>query len=500
MSKSNYFFKTLKRTSLFINSLLKKYLNKLKLTNLKNIKNQFLTINRVFLTLVILTILSFSYLFIPYSYNKNELQIALKNQLSEKFAINFIFSKNVNYNLFPRPHFILEDSSIIEKEVMLSEIKRLKIFISLKNFFSLKNITIEKIILENSNFNVTKKNINFFTNILDNNLLEHDILIKDSNIFFRNSEDVLLFVNKIKQIKYYYNPKTSLNILKAHNEIFNIPYSVELQNDKRNKKLFLRINSKVIKLKIENELEYSNNVKIGLLNNFNGNKKNITSYKLRKNTLNFLSLRREFNKDISYRGLVNFKPFFLNTDVDTGKLNLTYLFDSESFLVDLLKTEILDNKNLNIKIDINSKKIFRQNYFVDSLLKFKIDQGAININNSKINWSNHANFKISDSLFFIDNGNVFLRGKVTININDLDEIYKFLQTPKKFRKVIRKLEFNFNYNMDYERINFHQVKINDENKDIFDSFFNKSTTKEKLFQNQIYFKKFLNKIFQLYEG
>ena len=500
MSKSKYFFKLLKRTNLFINSLLKKYLNKLKLTDLKKIKKRSLTGNRVFLTLLILTILGFSYLFIPYSYNKNELQIELKNQLSEKLSINFIFSKNVNYNFFPRPHFIFEDSSIIEKKEKLSEIKKLVIFISLKNFFSLKNIAIKKIILENSNFNITRKNFNFFTNILDNNLLEQDILIKDSNIFFRNSEGVLLFVNKIQKIQYYYNHKNSLNILKAHNEIFNIPYLVELQNDKTNKKLSLKINSKVIQFKIENELDYSNNIKIGLLNNFDRNKKNITSYKLKKNTLKFFSLKREFNKDISYNGLVNFKPFFLNVDVDISKLNFSYLFDSKSFLVDLLKTEIFDNKNLNIKIDVNSKKLFRQNHFVDSLLKFKIDQGVININNSKIKWSNHANFQISDSLFFIDNNNVFLRGKITIDIKDLDEIYKFLQTPKKLRKEIKKMEFSFNYNMDQEKIDFHEVKINDENNDIFTDFFNISIAKEKLFQNKIYFKNFLNKFFQLYAG
>ena len=500
MSKYNYFFKTIKKTITFINSLLEKYLNKLKPSNLKNRKNHFLKGNRVFLTLAVLTFLSFSYLLIPYSYDKNELQLELKNQLLEKFAMNFILSENLNYNFFPSPHFTFEDTSIIEKQTKLSDIKKLKVFISFKNIFTLKNITIKKIILENANFNITKKNFNFFINILDNNISEYGILIKDSNIFFRNSEQEMLFVNRIEKIQYHYNPKNSLNILKSYSEIFNTPYLIELQNDKINKKFFFKIDSKSIKLKIENKLDYSNDIKTGLLNNFYKNKKNTTSYELKKNSLNFLSLEKELYKDIFYSGLINFKPFFLNTEINTNELDLSYLFNSNSFFLEFLKTKILDNKNLNIKIDINSKKIVRQNHLVDFFLKFTVNQGLIDMNNSKINLSNYAIFKISDSLFFTDNDNLFLRGKVTLNIENLDEIYKFLQTPKKNRTTIRKLEFSFLYNVDKEKIKFHEVKINNENNEIFANFFNKSISEKKLFQNQVYFKNFFNEIFRFYEG
>ena len=107
-----------------MNSLLKKNLNKLMHINLENIKNYFFKSNRFFLSLVILTFLSFLYLLIPYSYNNNALEIELKSQLSEKFATNFIFSNKLKYIFFPSPHFVIEDSSIIEKKIKYLILKR----------------------------------------------------------------------------------------------------------------------------------------------------------------------------------------------------------------------------------------------------------------------------------------------------------------------------------------------------------------------------------------
>ncbi len=499
MKKHNYLIIIFKKLNLLINSLLKNNLNKLKFNNLKNIKRELLISKKVFLTIILLTILCLFYLSIPFFYDKTKIQNVLKNQLYQKFGINFILSNNLNYSFFPRPHFVFENSSIFEKKVKLSDVGRFKIFISLENFFSLKKINIKNIILENSNFNLNKKNVYFFTNLLDNEFLDSSIIIKDSNIFYRNFEGAVLFVNKIENIKYYDNPKNSFSILKAYNEIFNIPYSIELQNDKINKKLFLKMKSKVIKFKIENELDYSKDIKIGLLNYFNGNNKNITSYELKKNSLHFVSTKKKSNRYKFYSGLVNFEPFFLNADVNINELYLTYLFDSNSLFLELLKAEIFDNKNLNIEIDINSKKIIHNDRFVDFLLKFTINDGLINIDTSKVNWSDFVNFQISDSLFYIDNDGLFLSGKVSSTIENLGEIYKFYRTPKKFRTEINKLEFNFNYNLDQQMINFNNIKINNKINKNFATFFNKSIPK-KSFQNQIYFKKFINKILKIYAG
>jgi hypothetical protein len=78
MSKHNYFFRFLKMINKFINSLLKRNLNKLNAANLRKI----LINNKVFLTIVLLVILFFSYLSLPNIFDKNQISIELKKDLS----------------------------------------------------------------------------------------------------------------------------------------------------------------------------------------------------------------------------------------------------------------------------------------------------------------------------------------------------------------------------------------------------------------------------------
>ena len=110
MKKHNYLIIIFKKLNLLMNSLLKNNLNKLKFNNLKNIKRELLISKKVFLTIILLTILCLFYLSIPFFYDKTKIQNVLKNQLYQKFGINFILSNNLNYSFFPRPHFVFENS------------------------------------------------------------------------------------------------------------------------------------------------------------------------------------------------------------------------------------------------------------------------------------------------------------------------------------------------------------------------------------------------------
>ena len=49
------------------------------------------------------------------------------------------------------------------------------------------------------------------------------------------------------------------------------------------------------------------------------------------------------------------------------------------------------------------------------------------------------------SLLFVKDGELILDGKFNINISDYNEVYKYLLTPKKFRKKIQTINLNFSY-------------------------------------------------------
>ena len=112
MSKQNSFVKNLKNINRSINSLLERNLNKLKFENLKIVASN----NKIILTFVALFILFISYLLVPTFYKQDDIIRKLDNELISKFKLNFIFTQKLNYNFFPRPHFVSSDSFIIENQ------------------------------------------------------------------------------------------------------------------------------------------------------------------------------------------------------------------------------------------------------------------------------------------------------------------------------------------------------------------------------------------------
>ena len=284
MSKHNFFVKFLKKANLFIDSLLIKNLNKLNFLFQKDKILDFTRPKRVIAFLIVIFSLILSYLSIPYLYDKEELITKLEKKLSQRFEVDFIFSKNLKYHILPWPNFSFNDLTIEENDKKIAKVDNLKIYLSSKNFFS-SNFKIDNILLDNANFNLNNKNYNFFIDFLDSNFLNSNVEIINSNIFYRNIDNEVLIINKINNLKYYYDTQNQVNILKADSEIFNIPYTFELQNNNIEKKLYTKINLSLLKLQIEKEFDYSNKEKKGIFYFIHNKNKSEANYKLNKETL-----------------------------------------------------------------------------------------------------------------------------------------------------------------------------------------------------------------------
>ena len=148
MTKPNQFVKSLKNINKSINSLLERNLNKLKFVNIKILASN----NKIVLTFVAVFVFFVSYLLLPTFYKQIDISKELKNELLSKFNLEFTFTQKLDYNFFPRPHFVSKQSSIIENQKNIADINKITIYISLDNLFSLKNFNITEVILENSNF------------------------------------------------------------------------------------------------------------------------------------------------------------------------------------------------------------------------------------------------------------------------------------------------------------------------------------------------------------
>ena len=496
MSKSSLFVKHFKNINKLINSLLEKNLNKLNFINLRNLLKN----NKIILTFVAVFILFVSYLLLPTFYNQDDVSKEIKKELINKFNLNFNFSDDLNYNFFPRPHFTTKNSVIIDSDDEISKIEKTKIYVSLENLFSLKNIQIKELKIVDANFRLNKENHNFFIKLLDKKFIDRTLKIKNSNIFFYNNEDEVLFINKIINMRYYYDSNELKNFIYAENEIFNIPYSIKIHDNKQEKKIVSKLNFNFLKFQVQNDYNYENDLKFGNANVIFNKLKSTFNYKINKKYFDFNFYEKLENSKFSYKGKINFNPFYAFLEGKTNELNLNYLFNTNSFIVQLLKTEILNNKNLDFKLNTIADNINTILDFKEIHLISKIQDSLIDIDGTKFDWKNFANFKLSETLIFVKNGELILDGKIDISINRSNEIYKYLLTPKNHRKIIKKINLNFSYNFDQRTIDLSNIRIDDKMSDKVNEIMSNITLKDTNLQNKIYLKKILNDAIKSYVG
>tara|TARA_Y100000768_G_C23954329_1_gene671921 strand:+ start:244 stop:1734 length:1491 start_codon:yes stop_codon:yes gene_type:complete len=496
MSKPNSFVKNFKNINKFINNLLEENLNKLKFKNLLNLLRN----NKIVLSFVAVFVLFLSYLLLPTLYSKNEISKKLNLDLTQKLNLNFNFSKNIKYNFFPRPHFIIKDSIISLNNQEISKVRKLKVYFSLENLHSLKNININNLLIEDANFELNIKNYDFFLDLLKNNFANNELEIKNSNVFFRNSKNDILFINKILDMKYYLDAKELNNTIISKNELFNFPYELELNKDPEKKKIISKLNFSFLKLKIVNEFDYNNDLKEGKANIILNKSKSNTFYKLNSKFFEFILSDQKDNPNYEYTGKINLNPFYSSFVGETQKLNLSYLLNINSFILQILKTEILNNQNIDFELNIKAKNIIDNVNLVNLNLNSKIKNGLIDIDQTKYHWKDLADFKLTDSLIFVKDGQLILDAKVEVNINKINDIYKYLLTPKNLRKNIKKVVLNFSHNFDQNITTLSDIRLDDKYIQKINTIMNSIVLKDNKLQNKIYLKNLLNEALKYYSG
>jgi len=89
-------------------------------------------------------------------------------------------------------------------------------------------------------------------------------------------------------------------------------------------------------------------------------------------------------------------------------LSTKNLFNENSILIDFLKTDILNNKNLNADIDLKVKDITNIDELNNLVLRTSIKQGDIDFSGSNINWKESLKISLNDSLLIQENGKINL--------------------------------------------------------------------------------------------
>ena len=470
------------------------------------------SLNRYIISFISLLFFYLFYLSIPNLYNKTWVQNTIENKLLEEFKINFSISSEISYNILPSPHFLIKNSKIFRhddgKTNSLSEIKKLKIFISQKNFFTKEKMYIKNVLINDANFNLYEKDFNLLDKINIEKLSDKKIKVTKSNIFFKNNSDKTFAIVKISKAFLFCDELNLLNILNLTGEIFNVPFSLSLNQtnflsaiNEVNRKV--NIYSKKIKLKIFNEsIIKSSGIITGLNNTIILNSKISTEYNINKNKneINFTSTESKVkNSTMSYSGKLSKKPFDLNLDIDVSKMELAKIFNNNSIFFELLKTQLFFNENLSANISLNTKFRKRDEIFNRAKFNFNIVNGTINFNQTKLINDKIGSLEVVNSLLYFDENELILNSDIMIDITNLNNLFSYLQTTKSNKSPIKKINFNLNYNFSTDQIFLNNFRVDDgdnENeivKIINDFYINKDN-------NTNTTRRMLNKLFSLYEG
>ena len=115
-------------------------------------------------------------------------------------------------------------------------------------------------------------------------------------------------------------------------------------------------------------------------------------------------------------------------------------------------------------------------------------------------WKEDIKIFLEDTLLNFENNEINLNGKVSINFIEYDNFYKSFQVKKNNRKKIEKINLDFNYNINKQKVTLSNVQIDNVSDIKLESFIENYNENENKIFNKIRFKNFVNEFFSAYAG
>ncbi len=475
-----------------IESFFDKFKNLRKFNQSKN-KLYYLN-NKIAISITCLILLFFSYFLIPAFYKEDKIKISLTNQILDRYDIKIEFNEKVKYGLFPKPFFYTKNLNIKYNEQVVASSKYVKFYISFNNFFLSENISLKNLLFQDTEFNINSNNINFFLKALNSSDKENQFIFKRSKFFYKDQNDDLLFLSKIKNFNFFYDDVNNFQKVKSNFEVFNIPFKLDISKNFINESKIIRLTSKKIRLDVETSIEYDDAKINGFFDIASINKRKFFTYVIKDNTLNFLSSKKDF------KGEVSFKPFYFSTDLNFNYLSQKKIFQSESLLIDLIDSELLNNPNLNASINIKIDKIDKFEYLQDFISKIQLGDGRILIKNFNTQWNESVSIKSNEIEFLNDMDGKKLVGEIIFNFEDIEKFFRYFQIKRNYRDVFQEIRLDFAYDLTLDKLIMNNIKIDNKSFKKTDNFLNQYNKSKSNSFNKVTIRNFIKEFFQIYSG
>ncbi len=492
MLKKNLFKKKAYKSLLSISKIIESFFNFLKenfFDRKKGSKNFKTFDKKIFLTIVAIFFTTAIYLLIPAFYDKNQVKEQLENQISDQYNLEVRFEQPIKYGLLPKPHFYSKNVIISQGTNSIAESKKFRVFISIKNLFSLNNIVIGNLIFNKTDFKINKSNFNFFINLLNKNKSNQDINFLNTKVFYLDQSDDIIFLTNIKNLNYFYQDDI-LQRLESKLDIFNIPINLDIDHDVTKKRIFSELKSYPLRLNLKNNIFYNKKLINGLLDLSIINQSKSINYTLENNSLEFKS------NDDQIKGKIFIKPFFLSSSIDLFEIDIKKIFHDNSILINILKSEILNSKNLNGEIFFNANGLKGINFLKDIKFTILFEEGEIFIQNLKVIFKNSVILNLSNTQLIIDNNKIDFAGYISFDFTDIDNFYAHYQVGKKYRKDLKKINLGFLFNFNERLLEIDNLRIDGESSKTLNEFEKKFNSEKDNILNKIVFRNLIKDFFR----
>ena len=450
--------------------------------------------NKVAISIASLVLLFFSYFLIPAFYKEDKIKSSLISQISDKYDIKIEFNEKIKYGLFPKPFFYTKNLNIRYNEKVIANSGYVKFYISFSNFFLSENISPKNLVFQDTEFNINSANIDFFLKALNSSDKENRFIFKRSKFFYKDQNDDLLFLSKINDFNFFYDDVNNFQKVKSNFKIFNIPFKLDISRNFINENKNIKLSSKKIRLDVETSVEHDEDKISGFFDITTINKRNLFRYEIKDNSLNFASSEKDFN------GEINFKPFYLSTDLNFNYVSQKKIFQSESLLIDLIDSELLNNPNLNASININIDKIDKFEYLQDFISKIHLGDGRIIIKDFKTIWNDSVLIKSNEIEFLNDIDGKKLVGEIIFSFDDIEKFFRYFQIKRNYRDVFKTIRLDFVYDLNLDKLTMNNYRIDNKSFEKIDKFINQYNKSENNAFNKVTIRNFIKKFFLVYAG
>ena len=396
------------------------------------------------------------YLSIPVLFNYKSIENIIESKFSSDFNINLNINGDIKYQLLPKPHLLISDSSLSmgenTNEDISFDIKNLKVFTNSNSLYPKSKIDFEKFEIQNTNFLIKKKEYNALRNYFHNSESK-PINIKKSKIFIVDERDETLIISPIKIFNFITSEQDNFKKLKITGNLFDLNFK-SLWKKKYNSEMIsqIDIDLKEPNILIKNKLNYKNNTSFDGSTSLNFLNQNVEIEYQLKNNIIFLKSPKN-NNDTKIDTIIELSPFYINSNITLNRQNLNFLVDELMFSILNLKSDLLGNLNGDINFHLTNIK---HELIRNGNISLNIRQKTINL--IEVSFNIGAIGQIESEIKYIEeNGDTIFYSTNSLIIKNKKEFAKKFQLKSDAVKNINVIRFKIEKNINTGLISIFDI-------------------------------------------